>query len=214
MLSTQNYTDLPDSENLQRICKAVAALDAIVSPEPEFRYYTYNPAWDEQEAVFEMNDGEGDQMLVLFRAGGCVINGYGEGLDEPAKEAVTRGLPAMYQEFIFGEPVNSIGTTFCLWTTEQGEWQTGELTTDEDGSEDMLGIFDGDPHTYVDWAQEYYEPETLPESGISAEAVRRVYAGETLTRELVLAITKHVPNWEQLSQDLTDLQYPFNFKQQ
>jgi hypothetical protein len=210
MLSTQNYADLPDKDTLQRIAKAVAALDAIVSPEWEYRYYSYNPEWGEGEEAFEMNDGEGDQMLVLFRPDGCVINGYGEGFDEPVMEEITRGLPAIYHEFIFGEPINSIGTTFCLWTNEQGQWQTGELTTDEDGSDEMLSILDGDPQTYVAWAQEYYEPETLPESGISLDAVRQVYAGEILTREIVLAITKHVPDWEQLQQDLTAIQYPFS----
>ncbi|TGE07972.1 hypothetical protein [Hymenobacter fodinae] len=211
MLSTQNYTSLPDKETLQRICRSIAALEAIVSPEWEYRYYSYDSNWGAGEEVFEMNDGEGDQMLVLFRPEGCVINGYADGLDEPEKEPLTKGLPAAFHEFIFGEPVNSIGTTFCLWTNDQGQWQTGELTTDEDGSAEMLPILDGDPQTYVAWAQEYYEPETLPDKGISVEAVRQVYAGETLTRELVLAITKHVPDWDQLQQDLTEIQYPYSF---
>ena len=45
MLSSLDYTSLPAAADLQRLCQALAALDAINSPDPEFRYYTYNPAW-------------------------------------------------------------------------------------------------------------------------------------------------------------------------
>ena len=82
--------------------KTLAALDAINSPDPEFRYYTYNPAWDENEALFEMSDGEGDQMLVLFRPEGFVINGFGLGCEEIDKELLTDDLPPHFQQFFLG----------------------------------------------------------------------------------------------------------------
>ncbi|RZK21574.1 MAG: hypothetical protein EOO56_11155, partial [Hymenobacter sp.] len=76
MLSTTNYAALPAAPVLQRLSQALAVLDAINSPEWEYRYYSYNPVWSEGEELLEMRDGEGDQLLVLFRAEGCVINGY------------------------------------------------------------------------------------------------------------------------------------------
>ena len=83
MLSATNYAALPTAPALQRLCQALAALDAINSPEAEYRYYTYNPAWGDDEAVFEMSDGEGDQLLVLFRPEGCVLNGFLSGAPQP-----------------------------------------------------------------------------------------------------------------------------------
>ena len=62
MLSTLNPA-LPVAAELQRLCQSLAVLDAINSPDPEYRYYTYNRAWDEDEQLFEMNDGEGDQLF-------------------------------------------------------------------------------------------------------------------------------------------------------
>ncbi|WP_141106509.1 hypothetical protein [Hymenobacter gelipurpurascens] len=211
MLSTQNYSALPNRETMQRVCKAVAALDAMLSPEWEYRYHTYNAEWAEGEEVFEMNDGEGDQMLVLFRPEGCVINGFGLGCEEIDKEQLTDDLPPHFHEFIFGEPVASIGTTFCLWTSESGEWQISQNAVAEDASEEMLNVLDGNPQTYQEWAEEYFESEALPAKGISPEAIAQVYQGQPLTRELVERISRQVTDWEQLREDLTEIKYPFSF---
>ena len=210
MLSTLTHTALPDQEKLQAICKAVAVLDALNSPEYEYRYYSYNQNWAEGEEVFEMQDGEGDQMLILFRAEGCVINGYADGYDEQDKKQLTRGLPDVFDEFIFGEPVNSIGTTFCLWYTPAHKWQIGQLETDEDGSENFLEIFDGNPQTYIDWASEYYD-EDQDRPAPSLEAVASIYQGQTLTKELALSIVPEIADWQQLEADLQEIGYPYDF---
>ena len=70
------------------------------------------------------------------------------------------GLPAAFDDFMFGEPVNSIGTTFCLWYTPAHGWQTGVVENEDDGSEELLYIFDNQPATYAEWATEYYTDET------------------------------------------------------
>ncbi|GAA4018438.1 hypothetical protein GCM10022408_35260 [Hymenobacter fastidiosus] len=211
MLSTQNSTALPDEIALQRICKALAVLDAIISPEEEYRYHTYDAHWGEGEQVFQMNDGEGDQLLVLFRPEGCVINGYADGLEEPDKTRLTHGLPAAFREFMFGEPVSSIGTTFCLWATGSEAWQLGKGATDEDGSGELLYILDGHPRTYVEWAQEYFEEDTFPKDGLPVVAVAQLYYGETLTKTTVLSLVKHIADWEQLRRDLDEIDYPYVF---
>ncbi|MBF9143409.1 hypothetical protein [Hymenobacter properus] len=210
MISTQDYSALPDAAALKTLCKALAALDAINSPDWEYRYYSYSPDWAEGEEVLTMRDGEGDEMLILFRAEGCVINGFLQEYDQPEKAQITRGLPAYFDDFIFGEPVNSIGTTFCLWHTPAHGWQTGVLGDEEDGSEELLSIFDGNPETYAEWADEYYGDET-DRSPIDVAAVAQVYQGATLTKELVLRIVDEVEDWQQLAEDLQAIGYPYNF---
>jgi hypothetical protein len=96
---------------------------------------------------------------------------------------LTHNLPVIFNDFIFGEPVTSIGTTFCLWTTELKNWQVGQLENFEDNSEEMLNIFDGQPQTYVDWATEYFE-ERYKENGIPLATVKKIYCGEPLTKEM------------------------------
>jgi len=210
MISTQNYLALPDAAALKRVCKALAVLDAINSPEFEYRYYSYNPNWGEDEEILEMSDGEGDQLLILFRPEGCVLNGYLDGVEQPDKSQVTRGLPAVFDDFIFGEPVNSIGTTFCLWYLNGQGWQSGVLSGEDDHSDELLFILDGNPETYADWADEYYGDET-ERSPIDADAVAQVYRGETLTKATVLRIVDEVADWAQLETDLQAIGYPYDF---
>lgn len=210
MISTQNYRALPDAASLKSLCKALAVLDAINSQDWEYRYYSYSADWAEGEEVLTMRDGEGDEMLILFRAEGCVINGFLHEYDQPDKAQVTRGLPEYFDDFIFGEPINSIGTTFCLWYTAAHGWQSGVVENEEDGSEELLYIFDGNPETYTEWADEYYGEDT-DRSPIDVAAVAKVYQGETLTKELVLAIVDELEDWAQLAEDLQAIGYPYDF---
>lgn len=210
MISTKDHTLLPDANKLRSICKAISVLDAILSQEWEYRYYSYNNNWSDHEEFFEMRDGSGDQMLVLFAQNDCVINGFAQEYKQQNKQNLTENLPSIFNEFISGEPANSIGTTFCLWTTEQKNWHTGQLENFEDNSEEMLNIFDGDPQTYIDWATEYFE-ESYKESGIPLETVKKIYAGQILTKKMVLSIVDEVEDWEQLEADLNEIGYPYNF---
>ncbi|MCA8829018.1 hypothetical protein [Hymenobacter pini] len=207
MISTLDLTQLPDAATLQRLCQSLAALDAINSPEWEYRYYSYQPDWGENEQVLQMRDGQGDEMIVLFRPEGCCINGFLHEYDQPDKSQVTRGLPDAFEEFMFGEPVNSIGTTFCLWYTPAHGWQTGVVENEDDGSEELLYIFDQNPETYADWANEYYLDETEREL-LEPEDVAAIYRQEPLTRETARRMNNQLEDWPQLAADLDGIGYP------
>ena len=111
---------------------------------------------------------------------------------------------------VFGEPVKTIGTTFCVWTTENKDWRTGQIENYEDNSDELLSIFDGNPQTYVDWATEYFD-ESFIESGIPLETVTEIYSGKALTKEMVLTIVEELEDWEQLETDLNEIGYPYKF---
>ena len=210
MISTENYTLLPDRKSLETICKAISVLDAIISQEWQFRYYSFNSKWDINERCLQMRNGEGEEMHILFREDGCAVNGFAHEYDQPNKSKLTTNLPTIFKDFIFGEPVNSIGTTFCLWTTELKNWQIGQLENFDDNSEYFLNIFDGQPKTYIDWATEYFE-ESYKESGIPLGTVSKIYGGQTLTKKMVLSIVDELEDWEQLRTDLEEIDYPYNF---
>ena len=210
MISTLDYSALPPAASLKNLCKALAVLDAINSQDWEYRYYSYSADWADGEEVLTMRDGEGDEMLILFRAEGCVINGFVHEYDQPDKGRITRGLPECFDDFIFGEPVSSIGTTFCLWHTAAHGWQAGAVGNEEDGSEELLYMFDGNPATYAEWADEYYGEDT-DRSPIDVAAVAQVYAGATLTKKLVLGIVDELEDWSQLAEDLQAIGYPYDF---
>jgi len=210
MISTKKIYLLPDRRKLQTICKSISVLDAILSQNWGYRYYSYNAKWAENEEFFEMRDGSGNQILILFRPDGCVINGFAHESQQQEKGLLTQDLPSIFDEFIFDEPVKTIGTTFCIWTTEEKKWQVGQIENYEDNSAKMLWIFDGNPQTYLDWATDYFE-ESFKETGIPLETVSKIYAGQTLTEEMVLRIVEDIEDWEQLKSDLIEIGYPHDF---
>jgi rhamnogalacturonyl hydrolase YesR len=211
MISTKNHSSLPDRKSLETISKAISVLDAILCQEWQYRYYSYNSKWDTNERCLQMRNGSGDEMHILFREDGCVINGFAHEYEQQDKVKLTKNLPAIFDELIFGEPVKSIGTTFCLWTTEVNNWQVGQIEDFDDNSEEMLNIFDGQPQTYIDWATEYFD-ENYKESGIPLDTVLKIYEGQTLTKEMILSMVDELEDWEQLKKDLEEIDYPYNFE--
>ena len=211
MISTKNYSLLPDRNSLETICKAISVLDAILSQEWQYRYYSFNSKWDTNERCLQMRNGSGEEMHILFREDGCAINGFAHEYEQQDKSKLTYNLPPIFNDFILGEPVTSIGTTFCLWTSQLKNWQVGQLENYEDNSEEMLNIFDGKPQTYINWATDYFE-ESYKESGIPIEIVTKIYNGQTVTKEMVLSIVDKLEDWEQLEKDLIEIDYPYNFK--
>jgi hypothetical protein len=207
MISTEKYLSLPDRHKLKKIFKGISVIDSILAEDWLDRYYTYNSNWAENEEFGGMKNGQGDELLVLFKNDGCVINGMTHEYYPKDKSKLIKGLPEIYHEFIFGEPVHSIGTTFCIWTNNENVWQIGQTEDFDDGSEEMLNIFDGNPQTYVDWAREYYEDRFL-ENENTLKVITDIYNGSLLTKSMVHTINKEISHWQQLTQDLIEINYP------
>ncbi len=210
MISTENLTILPDRQKLYQICKSISVLDAIFAEEWIDRYYSFQSKWSDAEEFFEMRNGKGDQVLILFQNDGCVINGMTHEYYPKDKSKLVNGLPDKYHEFIFGEPVNSIGTTFCIWTNANLKWTIGEIADFNDGSSEVLNIFDCNPKTYLNWATEYFEIE-FQDDDSALNTIRQIYQGDTLTRAMVYSLNKGFEHWQQLSDDLKEINYTSNF---
>ena len=52
MISTKKLQNLPNKEKLQKICKSISVLDAIISQDWEYRYYSYNQKWRKDEELY------------------------------------------------------------------------------------------------------------------------------------------------------------------
>jgi hypothetical protein len=209
MISTKNLQLLPDTGKLRAACKSMSVLDSILCQDWTYRYYSYNSEWAKAEEFCEMRNGEGGQLLILFCEEGTVINGFSVEAAETDKTELQNLLPVAFHEFIFGEPVNSAGTTFCLWKTGDEEWQSWSPAPEDDHSEELLSTLNGDPVTYHKWATEYFKG-TYKESGIPLTVVTRIFASEPLTKELVTALVDDLKDWELLKEDLDEISYPYH----
>ena len=213
--STRSLADLPSIDELMRQSKAMAMLDAILSPEWEFRYYSFNAKWGPGEAMASMRDGAGNDYFILFNEHGAAMKGFDHeaemspwAADPPAPwPGVYDSVPEEFSSFL-NEPAFSMeAVTFCIWRRwSDSAWQCGVDTFpdddgDPDGSAWMLAIFDGDPRTYQTFAGEYYEVE------VPLEAVQAIYDHKPLTTELIRALSREATA-ESVEAEAREIGYP------
>lgn len=163
MISTRDLSRLPDVDGLRRLLQSMATLDAILMPEWEHRYYSFNAGWGDGEQMGSMRNGSGDDFFAHFTAAGCWLKGFAHEYPmSPYREDPPRAWPGVLdvpsafkssvEEPAFG--VAGWEVTFCIWRLhEDDRWRLGpvELPTDHadpDGSQFLLADLDGRPETY------------------------------------------------------------------
>ncbi len=211
MTSTNDLSGLPDLEGLRRLTQALAALDAVLCPEWEYRYYSFDSEWGEDEMMASMRDGEGDHWFALLCPAGAALVGLAhESPDSPSATGCAPdprlfgSLPAEFHANVLQEPAfNADVATFCIWrlTSDDG-WSTGHAAP-ADGSDDLLEILGGNPETYRQFASEYFEVD------VSIDDVRAVYAHAPMTRELASRLNPEI-DYDALTTDLAGIGYPLD----
>ncbi len=243
MPSTTNLSDLPDIDNLKMLCKSISTLDAIICPDWQYRYYSYQNNWDTAlgEECMSMRNGSGDEFSILFSQSGAIINGLGHESEmsrwsEVAVKSknifqnifgkkqtefkqdiwpgVVDKVPIEFQHFIFGEPIKSKGTTFCIWRKyTDHKWNIGDIAFPnddyKDGSEHLLFILDNNPQTYHTWAIDYYDDnfEGNPNK-LDLDLVKYIYENRNLTKDIAFKINSNVEDFEKLKSDVNEIGYP------
>ena len=209
MPATHYAKILPEIEVLRQRCQALAVLDAILCPEWEYRYFSFNASWGEGEMLASMRNGEGDDWLLLFNSSGAILKGFAHGA--PMAEGCPRpgvidGVPPAFQDFLRDPAFSAQQTTFCLWRLAASDiWQSGEIDfpegPDPDGSELLLRFLDGDPETYRRWGEEYFGTRLNPNS------IAHLYRYETLTPFIVRSLNTDV-QLDELRAEIEGIGYP------
>jgi len=170
MVLEARLKSLADIEDLRKLTQSLAMLDAIMSPEWEHRYYSFNSKWGEGEMMASMRNGSGDEYFILFDSHGAIMKGFDHesamspwsAEEEKVWPGMFDGVPVEFETFL-AEPAFSIPeTTFCIWRRYvDTAWHVGPINypdeDDPDGSEYLLSILDGRPSTYKEFAESYYE---------------------------------------------------------
>ena len=195
IISSRVRKRIPAPKRLRELLRSLAMLDALLEPQAEHRYFSYDPSWGPGEAMGSMRDGQGDWFAVCFPStGGAVLRGFGhESVMSPFRgrggeqwPGLFDGLPARYDWALDADGFVADEVTFCLWY-DVDSWRIGDVkfprgVTDPDGSASLLTLFDDMPASYVDWARDYYECE------LELEAVDAIYATTPLSAEIVAAV--------------------------
>jgi len=196
---------LPGISECQRIFKAVAMLDAVLMPEWEYRYYSYNAHWDKNEQMASMRDGEGDHYFALFDSSNrLIIKGYDKAYASLHKDQlgdVLEGVPADFKKTFLDEPAFMMDrTTFCIWNEEeQNEWTSSRQLADKAYA--LLQVLVGGAVYYHAWAQEYYELE------LDLEPIQHVFDMKPLDEQLLQALNPEI-ELDELEEDIAEIGYP------
>lgn len=209
MSSAANRASLPDIDALRRLCQSLAALDAILCPEWEYRYFSFNAEWAPGELLSSMRNGEGDDWLILFSEHGAIIKGFV--VAAPMAEncpwpGVVDSVPKVFAEFLEMPDFVTAKTTFCLWRRpSESAWSVGPIDfppeDDPDGSGKLFRFLDGDPETYRAWGEEYYGARLNP------KAIEQVYRHDRLTEFLVRSLNPQA-RLRDLREEIGGIGYP------
>ena len=180
---------LPDLEGFRRAAQSLAVLDAILSPDWEYRYYSFDAAWSDGEMMASMRDDQGDHWFALLTDAGTVLHGLAHESDSfhsgRPKPWVFADLPELFQESFLREPAfDTSNSTYCIWRQPgDAAWSHGVKPAGlDDGHAQHLSVLVGGPSAYVAWARDYYEVElarddvaaVLDHKPITPELARRM----------------------------------------
>lgn len=211
---------LPSIETLRQHLKALALVEAIVSPEWHSRYYSYDANWSTGKENAYFKNGSGDFYNIVFADFGALMIGFDhESVMSPCREdnsythwpGVLDTVPVVYKSLLtepsFMANDNTLAVTACLWReTDDMEWKTGniEFPRDEDDADGSGHLFwicvKRSPESYVKWAESYYG------KGVDIEAVRAIFNQQPLTEEMVHSLNPRV-TLANLRGDLDDIKY-------
>lgn len=198
MWADRHLKSLPNIGTCKKIFQSVATLDTILSPEWEYRYYSFNSVWNKDEMMASMRDGQGSNFFALFNNSGLMIKGFDNYLGRKSVDEVYRKVPLELKNFL-QEPAFTIDlVTFCVWNTNKHwvssiNYQPAEL--------DLLKVLTFGPEGYWEWAKNYYEIE------IPLIDICNIFKFEPLTQEAVRRIN---PNAEltDIVEDIKEINYP------
>jgi len=187
-------------------------LDAIVCPEWDGRYYSFNANWGEAEAIGSMRNGSGDDWFVLFGPFGAAIKGLAHETsiagDKVFASEVQRQIPKAFASFLAEPAFGMDWLSYCYWrASEDAGWQKvvhpdPVLSKSDDGSAEHLALLFEPAASYEEFAKWYYELD-LP-----IVAVQSIYRHVPLTKELIGLLNPEV-SLAQAHEAAAEIGYPF-----
>ena len=221
MTAPEVAAQLPGIPAIRTRSQSLAMLDALLSPEGVYRYYSFDGHWTPAVELASMRNGTGDDYSIVFSPSGAWIRVFDHesamspwALEPPRPwPGVLDTVPAVFQEwvrepaFILDDDIPMISA--CLWRQATDDrWHTGQIdfpaadSLYPDGSGWLLELLlDDSPEAYREFAEEYFE------RSVEVNAVREIYAMRPLTQPLVSALNDELSLGD-LARDVAQIGYP------
>ena len=184
--------------NIKKRLKSLAMLDAMLCPEWEYRYFSFNNSWDKDESMASMRDGEGNEYFILFKNENIIgkIFEKKHSLSDLQREEIFKKIPKTLKSF-FGEVAFSLeDTTFLFWKEQEAEkWSSFPLKKEIP----YLGFL-YTSELYINWAKEYYEVN------FDEKTIQEIFNYSPLTEERVQKLNKTLC-LDDLKEDIKEIAY-------
>jgi hypothetical protein len=207
-------TSLPTIPELLRRTKALAALDLILSPEWEYRYYSFNATWSPAEQMASMRTGCGDEWWLVFHSDGwAALKGLDHESEAWSKQrdklsaAIQAAMPPGLAEFA-QEPAfqwDSTGFAYFYLPPKQHWCRANDLIDFSDlnaGEDGLLHHLSGSPSDYSSFAEDYYE------RAVPVDIVADVFRHALITDRLVTSLNPDITLKEIADELYIEIGYP------
>jgi hypothetical protein len=180
---------------LRNKLKQLALLDAIIEPEWEYRYYSYNSNWSDTEEMASLRDSCGGEWFFLFNENNisfkCTspVDGLLDNFDE-----IKSSVPERFNSFL-NEAAFSMDQGSCIWFIQDNTWiKLGKEITDLPNPMKILEMTASD---YCQFVEEIFEKE------IDQEVVQSIFDGN-FTIDMANKINSSI-DLDALQEDISEI---------
>ena|ERR1700733_2605227 len=170
---------LPPPRELERICKGIAALDAMVSEDWQYRAYSFTATWG-ADRMASMRNGAGDDWFIVFARAGVFVKSFWHEYEHEDVAAIYKGIPVGLAPLV-REP------SFLMEDVTFGGFHDGTKWTLRGNAKPLVeefAVLSGDAAAYQSYIAAVFDVK-LP-----LDAIAHVLAGKPLDAKLVARITK------------------------
>lgn len=199
-------SSLPSPQQLKSIMQSMAALDAILCPEWQYRYYSFDTSWGPSEQMGSIRNGSGDDIFVLFNESGCFLKGFSHEFPqrELSPNMFYENIPDAFQAGTTEPAFSPQNVSYCAWQDLSGEgWKDSVKESDLDFNVFFLiQDLDGQASTFQKFAEEYHEME------VDLGSLQAVFDQASMTKDLAESLNPEI-EYSSLLSDLNQIGYPF-----
>ncbi|MFB3304734.1 hypothetical protein [Pseudomonas sp. AMR01] len=183
--SILNINELPSIGRVKHVAQGLALLDAIIMPEWQYRYFSFNCNWDGagKEMMGSMRDGSGAEYFLHFTdagvAGKVICGSALPNLSECLNE-----MPEAFQRFKVEPAFSTDNTSLFFWRgVKQSSW-----CASPDGLKEypLLGFLVGGVAGYKGLVEDYYE------KSIDANVLEEVFTSLEVTKDQLVILNPDI----------------------
>ena len=206
---------LPPIPTLVQRTKALAALDLILSPDWQYRYYSFNSNWASNEQMASMRDGCGDEWWIVFhKSEWAALKGLGHESEawsahrDRLSNALRDVIPSELNGFAEEPAFRWDATSFAYFYVSKSEgWKRANdlagFARDKDtGEEELLQPLISPAANYSRFAENYFE------TSVPIEIVDSIFSLQPITQDVVNRINADVDLADISTELFEEIGYP------